>query len=190
MRETLGPPLKAAGISAFVAGLVLLVLNPPSMNGAEDFLILVAGATAIVFLAAWVTVIAIGREMPEPEFRKLQERSDLLATMPPPDQPLTPFDELVIEAIDDLPDEFRDLLERVPVVVSHLGREHGAYGHYMGATVARETFPERIVIYQDTLVRDFGHDPALLRAQVERTLRHEVAHHLGWGEAGVRSLGL
>ena len=137
-----------------------------------------------------MTVAAIGREMPEPEFRRLQERSELLASMPPPDQPPSEFDELVIQAIDELPDEFRELLERVPVVVSHLGREHHAYGHYMGGTVAREVFPERIVLYQDTLVRDFGHDPELLRAQVERTLRHEVAHHLGWGERGVRSLGL
>jgi len=29
-----------------------------------------------------------------------------------------------------------------------------------------------------------------LRAQVERTVRHEVAHHLGWDERGVRDLGL
>ena len=28
------------------------------------------------------------------------------------------------------------------------------------------------------------------RAQVVRTLRHELAHHLGWGERGVRELGL
>jgi predicted Zn-dependent protease with MMP-like domain len=82
------------------------------------------------------------------------------------------------------------VLERIPVVVSHRGHEHSAYGHYMGGTVAREVFPERIVIYQDTLVRDFGHHPELLRAQVRRTVRHEVAHHLGWGESGVRSLGL
>ena len=190
MWEALGPPLKAAGIAAFVTGLVLLFLNPPSLNGAEDFLMVLAGAAVIVFVTAWVTVIAIGKEIPDPEFEKIQARSELLAAMPPADRPLTAFDELVIEAIDDLPDEFRDLLERVPVVVSHLGREHRAYGHYMGGTVAREVFPERIVIYQDTLVRDFGHDPELLRAQVERTLRHEVAHHLGWGEAGVRGLGL
>jgi predicted Zn-dependent protease with MMP-like domain len=190
MWEVLGPPLKAAGIAAFVTGLVLLFLNPPSLNGAEDFLMVLGGAAVIVFVAAWVTVAAIGREMPEPEFRRLQERSEILASMPPPDQPPSEFDELVIQAIDDLPDEFRELLERVPVVVSHLGREHHAYGHYMGGTVAREMFPERIVLYQDTLVRDFGHDPELLRAQVERTLRHEVAHHLGWGERGVRSLGL
>ena len=30
----------------------------------------------------------------------------------------------------------------------------------------------------------------LLKAQVERVVRHELAHHLGWGEAGVRGLGL
>ena len=42
MWDVLGPPLKAAGIAAFVTGLVLLFLNPPSLNGAEDFL-MVAG---------------------------------------------------------------------------------------------------------------------------------------------------
>jgi predicted Zn-dependent protease with MMP-like domain len=39
-------------------------------------------------------------------------------------------------------------------------------------------------------MRDFGHDPELLKAQVTRTVRHELAHHLGWGEPGVRGLGL
>ena len=95
-----------------------------------------------------------------------------------------------MEAIDDLPEEFRKLLEDTPVVISNLGAEHGAYGHYIGGTVARDIYPERIVIYQDTLERDFGHNPDLLRAQVERVVQHELAHHLGWDEAGVRSLGL
>jgi len=56
--------------------------------------------------------------------------------------------------------------------------------------VARDNYPDRIVIYQDTLERDFGGDSELLEAQVERTLRHELAHHLGWNEPGVRELGL
>jgi predicted Zn-dependent protease with MMP-like domain len=107
-----------------------------------------------------------------------------------PDDAPTAFDELVVDAIDDLPDEFQEILRHVPVVVSHHGREYRAYGHYMGDTVAREYYPDKIVIYQDTLVRDFGYDPELLRAQVTRTLRHELAHHLGWGERGVRDLGL
>ena len=59
-----------------------------------------------------------------------------------------------------------------------------------GATVARDRAAHRIVIFQDTLERDFGSDPDLLARQVERTLRHEVAHHLGYGEPGVAALGL
>ena len=89
-----------------------------------------------------------------------------------------------------LPVEFQRLLHDTPVVVSQHGMENRAYGHYFGDTVARDNYPDRIVLYQDTLERDFGHDPELLRAQVERTLRHEVAHHLGWNEPGVRDLGL
>ncbi|MGZ5332520.1 MAG: metallopeptidase family protein [Solirubrobacterales bacterium] len=50
--------------------------------------------------------------------------------------------------------------------------------------------PNSRAIYEDRLTRDFGHDPALLRAQVERTVRHEIAHHLGRNESGVRGLGL
>jgi predicted Zn-dependent protease with MMP-like domain len=57
-------------------------------------------------------------------------------------------------------------------------------------TVARDHFHDRILIFKDTLLRDFGHDRALLRAQVQRTVRHELAHHLGWDEKGVRGLGL
>jgi predicted Zn-dependent protease with MMP-like domain len=135
-------------------------------------------------------VVAIGEEMPEPEFRRLVDRSEALAALPPPDHPPSEFDELVMEALDDLPERFRELLEHTPVVVSSRGHENRAYGQYVGGTVARDIYPDRIVIFQDTLERDFGHDPELLRAQVERTVRHELAHHLGWDERGVRDLGL
>jgi predicted Zn-dependent protease with MMP-like domain len=190
MKEILAPPLRAAAAAAFVAGALLLLLNPPSLGGLGDLLTILVVAAAIVLVTAWLTTVMIGREMPEPEFRKLVDRSEALASLPPPEQPPSEFDELVMEALDDLPEEFREVLEHTPVVVSNLGHEHRAYGHYIGGTVARDIYPDRIVIYQDTLERDFGHDPDLLRAQVERTVRHELAHHLGWDEPGVRGLGL
>jgi predicted Zn-dependent protease with MMP-like domain len=190
MREILAPPLRAAAFVAFLTGLVLLLLNPPSLGGLGDLVAILAGIVAIVLVTAWVTVRAIGQEAPEPEFRRLVDRSELLAALPPPENPPSEFDELVIAALDGLPEEFQEVLRHTPVVVSHRGHEHRAYGHYIGGTIARDYFPDRIVIYQDTLERDFGHDPALLRAQVERTVRHEVAHHLGWDEPGVRGLGL
>lgn len=106
------------------------------------------------------------------------------------------FRALVRSALDELPLEFHRALEHVAVVVSdggadvHMGGRRGAYGLYQGDTVTQDYFHDRIVIFRDTLVRDFGHDPSLLRAQVVRTVRHELAHHLGWDERGVRGLGL
>ncbi len=108
--------------------------------------------------------------------------------------PIDPWNEedfkaLVRSALDDLPLEFHRALEHVAVVVDDGGRSRGAYGLYHGPTVAHDGFA-RIVIFRDTLVRHFGHDIDLLRAQIIRTVRHELAHHLGWDEDGVRGLGL
>lgn len=100
------------------------------------------------------------------------------------------FESLVVDAIDALPDQFQRILEKVAVVISDRGSEAHAYGHYFGDGVAREHYEDRIVIYRDTLERDFGHNRELLAKQVERTLRHELAHHLGWDERGVGELGL
>jgi predicted Zn-dependent protease with MMP-like domain len=111
------------------------------------------------------------------------------------DELFDPYDEedfkvLVRAAIDELPLEFHRALEHVAVVVSDGGRRQRAYGLYQGDTVARDYFHDRIVIFRDTLLRDFGHDPEMLKQQVTRTVRHELAHHLGWDENGVRGLGL
>jgi predicted Zn-dependent protease with MMP-like domain len=100
------------------------------------------------------------------------------------------FESLVADAIDGLPDQFQKVLENVAVVISDLGTEVHAYGQYFGDGMAHERYEDRIVIYRDTLERDFGHDRGLLARQVERTLRHELAHHLGWDEEGVGGLGL
>ena len=102
------------------------------------------------------------------------------------------FEELVADALDDLPDLLRALVENhnIAVVISDGGRRRRAYGLYHGDGATRDDVPDRIVIYRDTLRRDFGHDPELLRAQVTRTVRHELAHHVGFDELGVRDLGL
>jgi len=107
------------------------------------------------------------------------------------------FRALVRSALDELPLEFHRALEHVAVVVSDGGAavrtgrgRRGAYGLYQGDTIVQNHFHERIVIFRDTLLRDFGHDPEMLREQVRRTVRHELAHHLGWDERGVSDLGL
>jgi len=184
-------PIKAGLAALFAVGLLLLFLNPPSLNGAEGMLVLIGGALVLALGVAWMSVVLTGSEsMPEHEFERLVRRSEELAAHPELMAVTEEFDLLVADAIDGLPEEFQRVLDTIPVVVSQLGAENRAYGHYFGDTVARDDYPDRIVLYQDTLERDFGHDPDLLRAQVERTLRHELAHHLGWHERGVRDLGL
>ena len=186
------PILRAGAVAAFTVGVLLMLVNPPSLSGLGGLLTLIVGAAALMLGVAWATLALMGRpSMSEREFDRLVERSEELARrMPPGAGEGTEFERLVADAIDRLPEEFRALLEDTPVVVSSRGREFGAYGHYYGGNYTRGDYEHRIVLYQDTLERDFGHDRELLRAQVERTLRHEVAHHLGWDERGVRGLGL
>jgi predicted Zn-dependent protease with MMP-like domain len=116
------------------------------------------------------------------------DEADFLALDPYDDDE---FEQLVADALDELPDWAQRALERnVAVVISDGGARAGAYGLYHGDGVARDEVADRIVIYRDTLRRDFGDDPDELSAQVVRTVRHELAHHLGWDELGVRDLGL
>ena len=189
--DTLRGPLKAAAAALFALGVLFVLLNPPSLSGAEGLAFFAIGGLALALLTAWAFVALTGKDaMPEHDFERLVRRSEEIASDPDLRVGATEFDLLVADAIDRLPPEFQALLDETPVVVSQLGAENRAYGHYFGDTVARDNYPDRIVLYQDTLVRDFGWDPEVLRTQVERTLRHELAHHLGWHEPGVRGLGL
>ena len=106
------------------------------------------------------------------------------------------FEALVSSALDELPPEFQRALKDVAVVVSDRGAENHDYGMYVGSRSGGTPFfgggglPDEILIFRDTLVRDFGEDPNRLRMHVTQTVRHEVGHHLGFDEAGVRKLGL
>lgn len=98
-------------------------------------------------------------------------------------------EELVADELDLLPDWLLDALQRVPILVCDGGEREHAYGLYQGDGAVRDDCADRIVIFRDTLLRDFGADQARLRAEVRDTLRHEIAHHLGWDEGGVPALG-
>jgi predicted Zn-dependent protease with MMP-like domain len=100
------------------------------------------------------------------------------------------FEHTVADTLDALPDEFLRTLDHVAVLVSNDGAARGAYGLYEGAGIRGIGEPARIVVFRDTLCRDFGADPDRLGAEIRRTVLHEVAHHLGYREQGVAKLGL
>jgi predicted Zn-dependent protease with MMP-like domain len=187
-------------LAGFSQSFPLRVLQGVAVFGAGAVIIGGAVVLVMVRLAGWRDPVS------EAEFDAIVERAERLAAADSwgdaedyegeDDEDLfDPYDEedfkaLVRSAIDDLPLEFHRALEHVAVVVSDSGRRQRLYGLYQGGTVARDYFHDRIVIFRDTLLRDFGDDPELLKAQVTRTVRHELAHHLGWDEKGVRGLGL
>ncbi|HEX2411063.1 MAG TPA: metallopeptidase family protein [Solirubrobacteraceae bacterium] len=188
--------------------LLVTLLGGLSQIYAVRLMQIIACALAGIVVFAGIMVAITGRlanytsPADEEEFEQLVRRSERLARenlAAEPDEedfldldPRNPqdFEELVRQALDDLPDLLLKALDHVAVVISDKGSRHGAYGLYQGDTVSRDDYPDRIVIFRDTLLRDFGNDPDELRAQVTRTVRHELAHHLGADELGVRELGL
>jgi predicted Zn-dependent protease with MMP-like domain len=187
--------------------LVVVIAQGLSSNHAvrdiEELAVSLLLVVALTGIAAVVAVRIADWRNPESEreFEEVVTRSERLARENlawDPDEgefmeldPLRDddFEELVREALDDLPDLLRNTLRHVAVVISDQGRKRGAYGLYEG-TGGRRDSHDRIVIFRDTLRRDFGADGDRLRDQVTRTVRHELAHHVGFDELGVSRLDL
>jgi len=216
MRSSKAPnpssPFRRVGVAAIIAmsvGLVVLVVGQGFssigvVRALEDIALGVLLAAVLMGLVAFVAVRMAGWRDPESEseFDEIVRNAELLASQGLAVDPeesefmeLDPlddrdFEELVRDALDDLPDLLRNALAHVAVVISDGGRRQGAYGLYEGDGASRDQHHDRIVIFRDTLRRDFGHDPELLRDQVTRTVRHELAHHVGFDELGVSRLDL
>lgn len=208
------PPLRRIAFAAVVAlsiALFAVVMlqgfsSSALVRAVETVAVLVVAAAALFWAMTMVGLRLAGWQEPESEeeFERVVQNTERLARQgifAEPDETefmdLDPysdddFEELVRDALDELPDLLRPLIENhnVAVVISDGGRSRGAYGLYHGDGATRDETPDRIVIYRDTLRRDFGHDPELLRSQVTQTVRHELAHHVGFDELGVQGLGL
>jgi predicted Zn-dependent protease with MMP-like domain len=213
LRRILSSALAALIVGLGVISLISGFSDTTAVRLLQGLAVFGAGVVIIGGTAVLVMIRLAGWRDPESEeeFEALVQRTEALAAaeswgpsegdneygtgLEDGDEVFDPHNEddfkaLVRAAIDELPLEFHRALEHVAVVVSDGGHRRRAYGLYEGDTVARDYFHDRILIFRDTLVRDFGHDPELLKAQVTRTVRHELAHHLGWDEKGVRGLGL
>jgi hypothetical protein len=131
--------------------------------------VIVIGAAALLGGMALVGVRMADWREPESEeeFERVVLRAERLAREGTAAEPgeeefldLDPYDdedfeELVRDAMDDLPDLLRAALDRnVAVVISDGGRRHGAYGLYTGDGAHRDDYPDRIIIFRDTLRRD------------------------------------
>jgi len=197
----------AVALSAGLAGIVFLqgFSSTGWIKLLETLAVVGFGAAILFGLAGLVFIRMAGWKEPESEaeFDRIVLRAERLALEGTAAEPtegefmeLDPlddddFEEIVREALDELPDLLRRALDHnVAVLISDDGRRHRAYGLYQGDGATRDVVTDRIIIFRDTLRRDFGHDADMLREQVLITTRHELAHHIGFDELGVQGLGL
>jgi predicted Zn-dependent protease with MMP-like domain len=113
------------------------------------------------------------------------------------------FESIVLEALNTLPPEFARYLENVEIQIearptpAHrravgLKPWQTLYGLYEGVPLTVRSssallMPDLITLFQEPLERDFT-GLKQLRAQVRRTLLHEIAHFFGISDARLREL--
>jgi predicted Zn-dependent protease with MMP-like domain len=111
---------------------------------------------------------------------------------------LKAFEALVAEALDDLPPFFRERLDNVAVVVERDPPNNAALlGLYEGINRLERAggynlaTPDRITLFWRPIVAEVANGgPAAIRAEVRKTVVHEVAHHFGMDDAELEALGV
>ena len=105
------------------------------------------------------------------------------------------FDDSVQAAIDSLPDDLRQAMSNVAIMVEDEPPPgQPLLGLYEGVPLTRRTTgysgvpPDKITIYRGPLERHYGRDPALLQEQIRRVVLHEIAHHFGISDERLHEL--
>ena len=116
------------------------------------------------------------------------------------------FEELVARAVESLPDELRERMENIDVVVadrpspqqlSRLSRSRGEtlLGLYEGVPLTRRSGhyglvpPDKITIFQRPIEAMCRTDARII-AEVRRVVLHEIAHHFGISDDRLQQLGM
>ena len=104
------------------------------------------------------------------------------------------FEEMVVTALDDLPEELGRLMNNVAVTVQHEPGPPGLLGLYQGIPLTSRTtqymgvLPDRITIYRQAICAICWSEDQVAD-QVRRTVIHEVAHHFGIDDDRLDELG-
>lgn len=105
------------------------------------------------------------------------------------------FEELVSDALDEIPPELAERMENVAVVVRDHPPSRGLLGLYEGIPLTERdssyggmVMPDRIIVFRIPICEMCAtHDE--VREQVRTTVVHEVGHHFGLDDARLEELG-
>ena len=104
------------------------------------------------------------------------------------------FEEMVITALDGLPEELGQLMRNVAVTVEHGPGPPGLLGLYEGIPLTSRTtqyagvLPDRITIYRRAICAICRTEQEVAD-QVRQTVIHEIAHHFGIDDNRLTELG-
>lgn len=105
------------------------------------------------------------------------------------------FDELVQDALDELPEQLAKAVQNVVIMVEDHAPGHRLFGLYQGIPLTQRsplsysgTMPDRITLYQGTISAVCTTEEELV-AQIRKTVIHEVAHHFGISDPRLHELG-
>ena len=104
------------------------------------------------------------------------------------------FEDMVVMAVDGLPEELGQVMRNVAVTVEHGPGPPGLLGLYEGVPLTSRTsqyagvLPDRITIYRQAICAICRSEEEVA-GQVRRTVIHEIAHHFGIDDARLRELG-
>jgi predicted Zn-dependent protease with MMP-like domain len=104
------------------------------------------------------------------------------------------FEEMVVTALDGLPEELGSLMRNVAVTVEHDAGPPGLLGLYEGIPLTSRgenyagVLPDRITIYRVAICRICRTEDEVVD-QVRRTVIHEVGHHFGIDDDRLDELG-
>ncbi|HHT9126204.1 MAG TPA: metallopeptidase family protein [Candidatus Brocadiia bacterium] len=121
------------------------------------------------------------------------------------DERLDSFEALVREAVDELPQQFREKLEDTIIIVEDmpdkavvdklsLPSNRVLSGLYQGVPLTRRSslyggvLPDKIIIYRKNIEASCK-SRSEIKKNVQRVVRHEVAHHFGFTDKQIRKLG-
>lgn len=112
------------------------------------------------------------------------------------------FEQLVTAALDGLPEKFAKELDNVEVVVEdwpspddlqsvNADPNVTLFGLYRGvAKTKRDNYagvlPDKISIFMGPIITLTDGNPDLIKAQVKKTVLHEIGHHLGMDDEAIR----
>jgi predicted Zn-dependent protease with MMP-like domain len=106
------------------------------------------------------------------------------------------FDELVADALDEVPEELLRLMDNVVVLVEEESPSDGPQllGLYEGHALTERgwdysgVLPDRITIYRRPILRICDTDDDVVE-EVAVTVVHEIAHHFGISDERLHGLG-